>query len=66
LDTDIQRTHRFIADDQRRFHCQGARDSNPLSLTATEFMREAPQQFRFQSDSPQKSSGFLRSLGEIQ
>jgi hypothetical protein len=39
LDTDIQRTDGFIADEEPGFHGQGSRDADALTLPAAELMR---------------------------
>ncbi len=51
LHADIKCADRFVAHDQRRFCCEGARDPDALALTPAEFVWKPPEKFGLQADS---------------
>ena len=50
LHADVQRADRLVADDEARFHGQGARNANALALAAGKFVRVAAGILRAQAD----------------
>ena len=66
LDRHIERAHRLIAHQQPRLENHGAGDTDPLALTAAEFVRIAADHVGCQTDLPQRFCNRLRSAPGIE
>src|SRR5699024_1191495 len=61
----VQRTGRFVANDQPRFHGQRAGDGDTLTLAAGELVRIALQRVGRQTDFFQQLAGTTLTLGTV-
>src|SRR6516162_4913608 len=66
LHAHVKGADRFVANDQRRFDGQGARDPDPLTLPSAEFMRKPIAQFGFKSDFSEQIRRPFFPLGPVE
>ena len=65
LHAHVQRTHRFVTDDEARLDRQGPRDADALPLAAAEFMRKPVRMGRLQAHGSQQVPNALAAGGAI-